>query len=81
MTLSQAMEAERESRAQRIHNAKLIEADESLMRPEDKPLVERFFQTAKGDGSDLDKALAHPAVNELFLRGVMKIKSQTDPTP
>lgn len=59
---------------QRLENAKLLEFDFSLVDEKERKILERFIETTKGDGADLDKALAHPAINELFARGAITIR-------
>lgn len=67
------VEAERLSKLQRVENAKLIEVDEQLVTPTDRKLVDRVTEIIK-TGGDLDEALVHPGVNQLFNRGVLRIR-------
>jgi hypothetical protein len=69
-TLAQAREGEVSARQQRMALARLLMVDETTASPADLALCAKV-RAAVADPAQYDRALAEPAVNSLFARGVL----------
>lgn len=70
-TFSEAREAETTARQQRSENAKILMVDDTHASPSDLTLASKVQVAALAGGTEWDRALADPAVNSLFVRGVL----------
>lgn len=72
-TLAQVHEAETYARKQRLALARAhLQADESKASADELKLIAKVKATLAGDGKELDRALASPAVGKLFASGVLR---------
>lgn len=77
-TLAQVHEAETHARKQRLANVRAhLKVDGSNASAAELKLIEKVKAALAGDGKELDRALASPAVGKLFASGALNFERTT----